>query len=137
MGDTFFNGFYPVIDASTGGKIDGMIVAADKVLPWPTTTPRSFRAWPAGQQSRSDQVSGHAGCGRDRVQKLKTAGKSAGEIAASKPFADLDATWGKGFFNGDVFAQVVYRRFESRCSARQRSGRSAVRPLWLIQVRLL
>jgi hypothetical protein len=23
-------------------------------------------------------------------------------------FADLDATWGKGFFNGDVFAQVVY-----------------------------
>src|SRR6202453_1780399 len=33
MGDTFFNGFYPVIDAGTGGKIDGMIVAADKVLP--------------------------------------------------------------------------------------------------------
>jgi cyclase len=45
---------------------------------------------------------------RDRVQKLKTAGKSADEIAASKPFADLDATLGKGFFNGDVFAQVVY-----------------------------
>jgi hypothetical protein len=41
-------------------------------------------------------------------KKLKTAGKSAGEIAASKPFADLDATWGKGFFNGDVFVQVVY-----------------------------
>src|SRR5260370_26361631 len=34
MGDTFFNGFYPVIDASTGGKIDGMIVAAGKVLPF-------------------------------------------------------------------------------------------------------
>ena len=33
MGDTFFNGFYPVIDASTAGKIGGMIVAADKVLP--------------------------------------------------------------------------------------------------------
>src|SRR6516165_7896092 len=32
MGDTFFNGFYPVIDASTGGKIYGMIVAADKIL---------------------------------------------------------------------------------------------------------
>ena len=27
MGDTFFNGFYLVIDASTGGKIDGMIVS--------------------------------------------------------------------------------------------------------------
>src|SRR5260370_724845 len=32
MGDTFFNGFYPVIDASTGGKINGMILAADKIL---------------------------------------------------------------------------------------------------------
>ena len=39
---------------------------------------------------------------------MKTAGKSADEIAASKPFADLDATWGKGFFNGDVFVKVVY-----------------------------
>jgi hypothetical protein len=44
----------------------------------------------------------------DRVQKLKTAGKSADEIAASKPFADLDATWGKGLFNGDVFVQTIY-----------------------------
>jgi len=45
---------------------------------------------------------------RDRVQKLKTAGKSADEIAASKPFADLDPTWGKGFFNGDVFVRMVH-----------------------------
>jgi len=43
MGDTFFNGFYPVIDASTGGKINGMILAADKFSPWSTTTLRSFR----------------------------------------------------------------------------------------------
>ena len=40
---------------------------------------------------------------RDRVRKLKTEGKSAGEIAASKPFADLEATWGKGFFTGRCF----------------------------------
>jgi hypothetical protein len=45
---------------------------------------------------------------RDRVQQLKSAGKSADEIAATKPFADLDGTWGKGFFNGDVFVRMVY-----------------------------
>jgi hypothetical protein len=45
---------------------------------------------------------------RDRVRKLKTEGKSADEIAASKPFADVEATWGKGFFTGDVFVQMVY-----------------------------
>src|SRR5690348_3177413 len=43
MGDTFFNGFYPVIDASTGGKIDGMIVAAAKVLAWADNTTRMVR----------------------------------------------------------------------------------------------
>ena len=42
MGDTFFNGVYPVIDAGTGGKVDGMIVA-DKILSLADKTPRSFR----------------------------------------------------------------------------------------------
>src|ERR1700675_3540471 len=32
MGDTFFNGMYPYIDPGTGGKIDGMIAAADTIL---------------------------------------------------------------------------------------------------------
>src|SRR6202047_3258177 len=32
MGDTFFNGFYAVIETSTGGKVNGIIVAADKIL---------------------------------------------------------------------------------------------------------
>src|SRR6202035_2193096 len=71
-----------------------ILVTAAIRCPWPATTPRSFR----------DMVV----LARDRVQKLKTAGKSAKDIAASKPFADLDATWGKGFFNGDVFVQMVY-----------------------------
>jgi len=32
MADTFFNGMYPYIDPGTGGNIDGMIAAADKIL---------------------------------------------------------------------------------------------------------
>jgi cyclase len=32
MGDLFFNGGYPFIDTSSGGRIDGVIAAADKVL---------------------------------------------------------------------------------------------------------
>ena len=32
MGDLFFNGMYPFIDVSTGGSIDGMISAAERVL---------------------------------------------------------------------------------------------------------
>jgi hypothetical protein len=45
---------------------------------------------------------------RDRVQKLKSAGKSAQEAVAEKPFADLDPVWGKGVVNGDQWVQIVY-----------------------------
>ena len=45
---------------------------------------------------------------RDRVQKLKTAGRSAQEVVAAKPTADLDPVWGKGFMMPDVFVTIVY-----------------------------
>ena len=44
----------------------------------------------------------------DRVRKLKASGKSLDDAIADKPFADLDADWGKGTFNGDGFVKVVY-----------------------------
>ena len=31
-GDTFFNGFYPFVDLSSGGSIDGVIAACDRML---------------------------------------------------------------------------------------------------------
>jgi cyclase len=109
MGDTFFNGFYPVIDASTGGKIDGMIVAANKVLPLADNNTKIVPGHgPLGNKGDLARYRDMLVVARDRVQKLKTTGKSADEIAASKPFADLEATWGKGFFNGDVFVRMVY-----------------------------
>jgi glyoxylase-like metal-dependent hydrolase (beta-lactamase superfamily II) len=44
----------------------------------------------------------------DRVRKLKASGKSVEDAIAAKPFADLDADWGKGRLNGDGFVKVVY-----------------------------
>jgi cyclase len=43
---------------------------------------------------------------RDRVQKLKKAGKSAEETVASKPLADLDTVW--GMLSTDIFVQMIY-----------------------------
>jgi hypothetical protein len=45
---------------------------------------------------------------RDRIEKLKSAGKSAFEAVAEKPFTDLDPVWGKGIINIDQFVQIVY-----------------------------
>jgi len=44
----------------------------------------------------------------DRVQKLKTAGKSAQEAAGEKPLADLDAAWGKGCCRGSICAGGLF-----------------------------
>jgi cyclase len=109
MGDLFFNWMYPYVDPSTGGKLTGMIAAANKILSL------------AGDDTKI--VAGHGPLGRkadltkyrdmmvtslDRIQKLKSAGKSAQEAVAEKPFADLDPVWGNGIVNGDQWVQVVY-----------------------------
>ena len=109
VGDTFFNGMYPFIDASTGGNIKGMIAAADQTLRM------------AGPRAKI--VPGHGALAdrealmkyremlvtvRDRVQKLKAAGRTEKEVVAAKPTADLDPAWGKGFVQPDEFVAIVY-----------------------------
>jgi hypothetical protein len=44
----------------------------------------------------------------DRLAKLLDSGKSTKEAIDAKPTADLDATWGKGFFTGGMFTRVAY-----------------------------
>ena len=103
MGDTFFNGFYPVIDTSTGGKVNGIIVAADKILSLADNNTKG----PLGNKADLTKSRDVLVAARDRVRKLKTAGKSPEEIAASKPFADLDPVWGH-MLSSDMFVQMIY-----------------------------
>ncbi|MCU1338111.1 MAG: hypothetical protein JWO19_3692, partial [Bryobacterales bacterium] len=109
MGDTFFNGMYPYIDPGTGGKIIGMINAADKILSIADNYTKIVAGHgPLGNKADLTKSRDMLITSRDRVQKLKSAGKSAQEAVAEKPFADLDAVWGKGIINSDQFVQIVY-----------------------------
>jgi cyclase len=109
MGDLFFNGMYPFIDGGTGGSISGMIAAADKLLPLANNYTKIVPGHgPLGDKAALVKFRDMLVTARDRIQKLKAAGKSAQEAVAEKPFADLDPVWGKGLFNGDVFVQIVY-----------------------------
>jgi cyclase len=109
LGDTFFNGMYPFIDAATGGKIDGMIAAADKALALADSTTKIIPGHgPLGTKADLIKSRDMLATARDRVQRLKAAGKSAQEAAATKPLADLDAAWAKGMLTSDLFIQVIY-----------------------------
>ena len=45
---------------------------------------------------------------RDRVQKMKTTGRTEKEVVAAKPTAEFDAAWGTGLIQPDAFASIVY-----------------------------
>jgi glyoxylase-like metal-dependent hydrolase (beta-lactamase superfamily II) len=109
MGDIFFNGGYPFIDTSSGGRVDGVIEAADRVLAGIGDGTRIIPghgplARKADLQAYRDVVK----AARDRIAKLKAEGKTRDEVVAAKPTADLDAKWGTGFMKGDTFVGLAY-----------------------------
>lgn len=109
MGDTFFNGFYPFIDAKSGGSIEGVFAAIDKVL--------------AMADADTVIIPGHGPVGdrddlvayremltktRDNLVPLIAQGKSADEIVAMKPNAEFDDSWGGGFLNPERYVRVLH-----------------------------
>ncbi len=109
MGDTLFNGIYPFIDVSAGGRVDGMIAAVDRVLKVASEKTRLIAghgplATRADLQVYRDMLAQV----RDRVAKLKAEGKTAEQIVAAKPTADFDEKWGGGFMKPDVWVGLVF-----------------------------
>src|SRR5436190_7295014 len=108
-GDTYFNGRYPLIDWSTGGKIDGMIAAADRLLGMAAADTAIVPGH--GPLATKDQLVKYRdmlSAAADRVRKLKAAGKSLEECIAAKPLTDFESDWCLGRYKGDDFVKIVY-----------------------------
>jgi cyclase len=110
LGDVWFNGMYPYIDASTGGGIHGMIAAStrglglvggDETIIVPGHGPVGDKGALAMYRDMLTEVSG-------RVQQLKSAGQSLVEAVAAQPTADFDPDWGGGRVTPDNFVTLVY-----------------------------
>jgi cyclase len=109
MGDLFFNWMYPYIDPGTGGKIAGNIAACDTILSLADNSTKIVPGHgPLGNKAELTKFRDMLVTSRDRVEKLKSAGKSAQEAVAEKPFADLDPVWGNGIINSEQWVQIVY-----------------------------
>jgi glyoxylase-like metal-dependent hydrolase (beta-lactamase superfamily II) len=97
MGDVFFNGFYPFIDASTGGNIDGMVDGAQAGLKIATAQTKIVPGHgPLGSRASLEAYAHMLTSIRDRVRTAKKAGKSLAEVQAAKPSAAFDAGVGQG-----------------------------------------
>jgi len=109
MGDVFFNGMYCYIDRGTGGSVNGMIRGATRMLEMIDNDTKVVPgSGPVGNKSDLTKFRDMLVTARDRVQKLKTSGRSLQAAIAAKPLADLDPVWGNGILRGDEFVQVVY-----------------------------
>ncbi len=110
VADIWFNGFYPLIDYSSGGRLPGMIAAADTALKLARPDTKIIPGHgPLGDRAALQSYRDMLATVHDRVAKLKGQGKSLEETVASKPTADLDATWGKGLLTPDQFVTIAYK----------------------------
>jgi len=115
MGDTFFAGIYPFIDVSSGGRIDGMIAAADRglAIAGPKTRiipghgPLSDRAGLLATRDMLISV-------RDRIRNLIAEGADRDAVVAGKPSAAFDAEFGGGFLSPDDFVAIAYESLKPR-----------------------
>ena len=109
-GDTWWNGYFPFIDYSTGGNIDGMIKAAEANLAMVTDKTIVIPGHgPIGGKKELTEYRDVLVTIHDQVSALKKQGKSLDEVVATKPAAAYDAKWGKGFVNGEFFTKLVYK----------------------------
>jgi glyoxylase-like metal-dependent hydrolase (beta-lactamase superfamily II) len=112
-GDVFFNGMYPFIDTSTGGNLEGMIRAVERILERCDGKTRIIPGHgPLASRSDLERYQRMLATVRDRIEPMLRAGRSRDEVIAAKPTADLDADWGGGFMKPDVWVGLVYDGFQ-------------------------
>ncbi|TGS16844.1 MBL fold metallo-hydrolase [Mesorhizobium sp. M2E.F.Ca.ET.209.01.1.1] len=109
VGDTLWTGLYPFIDSSTGGSIDGQIKAAqanidlidDDTIVIPghgdIANRKDIMVW-------RDMLIG----AREKVAKLKKAGRTVDETIAANPTKEWDAKFGQWVIPPALFTRVVY-----------------------------
>ena len=109
IADTFWNGYYPFIDYSTGGSIDGMIQATEANLAKITNDTIVIPGHGAiGDRAQLTFYRDLLVSTRERVATLKKQGRSLDEIVAVKPTAAWDDKWGGGFMSPRMFTGLVF-----------------------------
>jgi cyclase len=115
MGDTFFNGRYPFIDASSGGNVDGLVGAADMVLAVANDQTRIIPGHgEVGTRADLAEYRRVVSTIRDRIRTLVAQAKSLDEVKRAKPTAEFDAKWGTGGITAEMLIETIYNGFKAR-----------------------
>ena len=109
VGDLFFNGFYPFIDAGSGGSLEGLIEGVDEVLGRIDDNTKVIPGHgPLGSKADLKAYRDMLATVHGRMTELIKEGKNIDEIVAAKPTADYDEKWGGGFLKPDPWVKIVH-----------------------------
>jgi len=110
MGDTFFNGRYPLVDLASGGSIEGLIGAADRVLAMADAGTKIIPGHgPLGDRAALQAYRTMLVTVRDRIAQAVAAGRTLEQVQAAKPTAEFDAVWGNGRITPTLFVEILYK----------------------------
>ena len=109
-GDIVFAGLYPFIDLDSGGSVNGVIAAVDRML---TIANEGTKIIPghgnvtdkAGLAAYREMLAVTSG----RVRGLVEAGKTVEEALAAKPTADYDGKLTWAFITPERYVRILYR----------------------------
>jgi cyclase len=109
MGDVLFSGLFPFIDIDSGGSVDGVLAAFDKVV---ATVPADVKVIPGhGPLSTLEDVQKAKAmileC-RELVRAALAAGKTADQMKEERILAKHDS-WSWGFINADRWIDTLVR----------------------------
>lgn len=107
-GDVFFR-YYPFIDSGSGGSVQGVIAAVDRILAMaddrtriiPGHGPLASRADLVAYREMLAVTSG-------RIRELVRAGKTVEEVLAARPNADFDPAWAWTFITAERYTEMLY-----------------------------
>ena len=109
MGDTFVNGTFPLVDIESGGTLAGLITSAELVLARANADTQIVPGHgPLARRGDLQKFHDMLVDVRGRIQNGIQSGKTMEAFIASKPLADLDAQWGKGFLTTDQVITLMW-----------------------------
>ena len=119
-GDAYITSFYPFIDMSSGGTLQGFIDASNAII--------DLIIPEYGQDGGTLVIPGHGRLSdigdvinwremltivRDRIKDMKDRDMSLEEVLAAKPTRDYDPRWaGQGIFSTENFVTAAYMTLE-------------------------
>ena len=118
MGDDFVRYDYPFIDVTSGGRVQGIIAACDKVV---AVLPADVQVIPGhGQLSNLEEIRDYSTMLKETsaaVQAAIKSGKSVDQMKKEKILAAWDKKYSGQFINGDLFIETLYNSLTNQKNA--------------------